>query len=82
MLVLGTVCSLFIAGGFIFGFVALFVPKDQQAGTMRKAITGICIDGLLITFALLSLLTRQKVAVSGNNSAAAPRKGWSYISSK
>ena len=43
MLVLGAVCSLVIAGGFIFGVVAFFAPKSEKTGTMGKAIAGICI---------------------------------------
>ena len=81
MLVLGAVCSLFIVAGFILGVLALFAPKDKEAGTRRKAIWGICINGLIIAFAILSLFSRQKVAASENKTAA-PRKSWSYISGK
>jgi len=82
MLVLGVVCSLVIAGGFIFGVVAFFAPKGEKTGTMRKAIVGICINGLLISFAILSTFTRQKVAASENKTPDPPRKGRTYISGK
>jgi len=81
-LVLGAVCSLFIVGGFMLGVVAIFAPKEEKNGTRRKAVAGICINGLLIAFAILSIFTRQKVAASGNNTGAPPRKGSSYISGK
>jgi hypothetical protein len=82
MLVLGAVCSLVIAGGFILAVIALFAPKGEKTGTMRKAIAGIFINGLLIAFAILSIFTRQKVAASENKTPNPPRKGWSYISGK
>ena len=82
MLVLGVVGSLVIAGGFIFGVVAFFAPKGEKTGTMGKAIAGMCINGLLIAFAILSIFTRQQVAASGKNTPDPPRKGWSYISGK
>ena len=82
MLVLGAVCSLVIAGGFIFGVVAFFAPKGEKAVTRGKAVAGICINGLLIAFAILSIFTRQKVAASGNHTPDPPRKGRTYISGK
>ena len=82
MLVLGAVCSLVIAGGFIFGVVAFFAPRGGKTGITGKAVAGICINGLLLSFAILSIFTRQKVAASGNNTPDPPRKGWSYISGK
>jgi hypothetical protein len=80
MLMLGAVALLVIAGGFIFGIVAFFAPKGEKA--TRKAIAGICINGLLISFAILSIFTRQKVATSANNPPEPPRKHWSYLSGK
>jgi hypothetical protein len=77
---LGAVALLVIAGGFIFGIVAFFAPKGEKA--TRKAIAGICINGLLISFAILSIFTRQKVATSANNPPEPPRKHWSYLSGK
>ena len=83
MLVLGAVCSLFIVVGFILGIVALFAPKGEEAGTKRKAVWGICINGLIIALAILSLFSRQKVAASENPAPGSPpRKAWSYISGK
>ena len=79
MLVLGTVCSLFIVAGLIFGVVALFGRKGEEQGGKRKAITGICINGLLILFTILGIYARQKVAARENNTPAPPRQGWSYI---
>jgi len=82
MLVLGAVCSLVIAGGFILAVVAFFAPKGEKSGTTAKAIAGICINGLLISLAILSIFTRQKVAASGNHTPDPPRKGRTYISGK
>jgi hypothetical protein len=82
MLVLGAVCSLVIAGGFIFGVLAFFAAKGGKPDTMGKAAAGIFINGLLIAVAILSIFTRQKVAASGNNPPDPPRKGWSYLSGK
>jgi hypothetical protein len=81
-LVLGTVCSLFIVGGLILGVLGFFARKGEEQGTRGKAIAGICINGLLISFAILSIFTHQKVAARGNNTPDPPRKGWSYISGK
>ena len=78
-LVLGTVCSLFILAGLIFGVVALFARKGGEKGTGRKAIAGICINGLLIAFAILGLFAHQKIAARENNTPAPPRKAWLYI---
>ncbi len=76
MIVLGAVCSLLIAGGFIFGVVAFFAPKGEKTGTMRTAIAGICINGLLISLAILGILTQQKAVATGNNTPNPPRTGW------
>jgi hypothetical protein len=82
MRMLGTVCSLLIVGGFIFGVVAVFAPKGAKSGTKGKAITGIFINGLLISFAIFGILTRQKVAASGNNPPEPHRKGSIFIFGK
>ena len=71
---LATVCSLIVVVGFIFGVVALFAPKREKTGK-GKAIAGICINGLLIAFIILSI-SRQKDAATGNNAPNPPRKGW------
>jgi RsiW-degrading membrane proteinase PrsW (M82 family) len=81
MPLVGAVCSLIAAAGFVFGVVAYFAPKGAAASAPWKAIAGICINGLLISFAILSI-TRQKVAASENNTPDPPRKPWSYISGK
>ena len=81
MLVLETVCSLVIVGGFIFGVVGFFAPKREKTGN-GKAIAGLCINGVLIAFLILSISTRQKFAASGNNTPNPPRKGWSFMSGK
>ena len=78
MLLLGAVSFLVISAGFIFGVVALFALQGEKAN--GKAVAGICINGLLISFAILSIFTRQKVAASGNNAPQPPRKAWSYLS--
>ena len=80
-LVIGIVCSLFIVAGFILGVMAFFAPKEAGDGTLGKAIAGICINGLLISFAVLSFFTYQKVAAS-ENTAPDPHKSWSYISGR
>ena len=82
MFVLAAICSLIIVGGFIFGVAAFLAPKGEPKGAMGKAIAGICINGLLICLAIITLFTRQKVAASGTNTPDPPRKGWSYISGK
>jgi hypothetical protein len=82
MLVLGTVSALVITGGFILGVVAFFARKGEQTGTLGKAIAGIFINGLLISFAILSISTRQKVPARSENTPHPPRKGSSYISGK
>ena len=81
MLMLGAVCSLFVAVGFIFAVIAFFAPKGEEKGTMRKAIAGICINGLILCFAILSFFTHQRVAARESKTPP-PRKGWSYISGK
>jgi len=81
MLVLGSVCSLFIAGGLILGVMAFFAPKGEETGTRGKAIAGIFINGLLISFAILTIFTRQNVEASGNTPNAS-RKGWFYTSGR
>jgi len=82
MIVIGAVCSLVIAVGFIFGVVVFFAPKGEKSGTMMTAIAGICINGLLISLAIPGILTHQKVAATGNNTPDPPRAGWSYISGR
>ena len=77
MLVLGAVCSLFIVVGFMLGVAAFFAPKGEDSGTRKKAIAGICINGLIIALAILSLFALQKIAATEN---APPRKASSYIS--
>ena len=76
--VIGTVCSLVIVSGFIFGVVAFFALKGEKAGK-EKAIAGIFINGLLISFVILSIFMRQNVAARESKTAP-PRKGWSFIS--
>ena len=80
MLVLGTVCLLFITAGFIFGLIAFFGSKSEKAGI--KAVAGIFINGLLISFVVLSLFALQKAAASANDTQTPPRKAWYYISGK
>ncbi len=80
MLVLEAVSLLVIAGGFIFGVVAFFAPKGE--GATRKAILGMCINWLLLLFAILNIFTSQKVAASGNNAPEPPHKKWSYLSGR
>jgi len=82
MLVVGAVCTLVVAAGFVFGVVAFFAPKAQEAGTMGKAIAGIFINGLLISLAILNIFTHQKVAATGSDTPEPPRRGSSYISGK
>ncbi len=82
MLVLGAVSSLVVTGGFILGVVAFFAPKGQKAATMGQAIAGVFINGLLISFVILNLFTRQKVAASGNNTPNPSRKPSSFLSGK
>jgi len=79
--VLDVICPLVIVGGFTSGAIAFFAPKIQKS-TMGKAIAGICLNGVLIAFAILNLFTRQKPATSDNKSSTSPRKGWSYISGR
>ena len=80
MLGVGAVSLLVIAGGFIFGVVAFFAPKGEKA--TGKALAGICINALLISFTILSSYTRQKVAASEHKVPEPPRKVWSYLSGK
>ena len=90
MLVAGIVCLLVAAVGLMFGVVAFFAPKGQEgekrgkeeeAATMAKAIAGIFLNGLLITFAIFGT-TRQNVAASENPTPDTPRKGSSYLSGR
>jgi hypothetical protein len=78
-LVLETVCSLIIAGGFILGVIAFFAPKVENKG---RVIAGICINGLMIAFVILSIFTRQKVAARESHTPKPPRKSWSFISGR
>jgi hypothetical protein len=80
MLVLGAVSLLVLAGGFIFGVIAFFALKSEKA--TGKAIAGICINGLLISFAILSTFTCQKIAARENKAPEPPRKAWYYLSGK
>jgi hypothetical protein len=82
MLVLGIVCWVLFAGGLTLAVIAFSAPKGAGPGTIGKALAGICINGLLILFTILSVLTRQKVSATENESPAPPRKAWSYISGK
>jgi hypothetical protein len=75
MLALGAICSFFIIGGFILGIIALFASKGD--GARQKAIWGICINGLIITFAIVSLFSHQRVAAKENKGPNASR---TYIS--
>jgi len=76
MLLLGAVSLPVIAAGFIFGVVAFFAPKGERA--TGKSVAGICINGLLLSFAIFSIFTHPKVAVRGNNAPQPPPKAWSY----
>jgi hypothetical protein len=49
---------------------------------MGKAIAGICINGLLISFAILSIFALQKVAANESKTRQPPAKGWSYLTGK
>ena len=56
MLVVGLAATLLILAGFVLGIVALFsTRKHGRKGILGKAIAGICINGLLIAFMLISI---------------------------
>jgi hypothetical protein len=80
MPVLGAVSLLIIGGGLIFGVFAFFSPTAE--GTTRKALAGVCINGLVILFAILSLFTRQKVAAKENKPPEPPHRARIYMSGR
>ena len=56
LFVLGLTATLLILAGFVLGIVALFsTRKHGRKGIIGKAIAGICINGILIVFMLLSI---------------------------
>jgi len=80
MVVLGSVCSLFVIAGLIFGIVAFL--KAGKGETRGKAIAGICINALILAFAVFNILSYQKIAARENSIPGPPPKGWSYMSGK
>ena len=80
MRLLGVVSLAVIAAGFIFGIVAFFAPRGQRA--TAKSVAGICINGLLLSFAIFSIFTRSKVAARENQAPQPPRKPWYYLSGR
>jgi hypothetical protein len=69
-----------IAGGFVLAVVAFFAPKGERA--TRKSVAGICISGLLLSFAVFSIFTHPKVAARANNAPQPPRKASYYFSGR
>jgi len=80
LLVVGAVSLLLIAAGFAFGVVAFIAPKDERAA--GKRVAGIWINGLLLSFAILSILTHPKASARGTNAPQPSRRAWSYPSRK
>src|SRR5215471_12141887 len=58
MLLLGAVSFLVIAAGFFFAVIAFFAPKGERA--TRKDVAGLCINGMLLLFAIFLICTRPK----------------------
>ena len=80
MRLLGAVSLAVIAAGFIFGVVAFLATRGQRA--TAKSVAGICINGLLLSFAIFTIFTRSKVAARENQAPQPPRKAWFYGSGK
>lgn len=56
MLVLGGTCTLLILAGFVFGIVGLVgAKKHGREGIFGRAIAGVCINGIIILFMLISI---------------------------
>ena len=63
MIVLGGTCTLLILLGFVFGIVALIgMRKHGKKGILGKAITGVCINGVIIFFMLIAIPTFIRAA--------------------
>lgn len=80
MLLLEPVSFLVIAAGFVFGVVAFFATKGQRA--TAKSVAGICINGLLLSLAILSIFTRPKVTARENHAPQPTHRPWFYLSGK
>jgi hypothetical protein len=56
MFVLGGTCTLLILLGFVFGIVALIgMRKHGTKGILGKALAGVCLNGIILLFALIAI---------------------------
>lgn len=62
--IVGSFCSiLFIASGLVFSIVALCgVPRHGKRGILIPAVAGVCINGLLVAFMIISIPIQKKIA--------------------
>jgi len=62
-IITGSLCVLLIVLGLVFGIVALFgVRRYGKKGILGRAIAGICINGILIAFMVISIPGFMKAA--------------------
>jgi len=63
MMVLGGTCTLLILAGFGLGIVALIGTRKHGAkGMLGMAIASTCINGIIICFMLIAILSFMKAA--------------------
>lgn len=62
-IITGSVCTILILLGFIFGILALVgIRRHGKKGILGRAIAGLCINGFLIAFMIISIPMYKKMA--------------------
>jgi tetratricopeptide (TPR) repeat protein len=58
----GLFCILLILLGFVFGILALCLPRNGATGILWRAIAGLCVNAILIGLMLISIPVQMKMA--------------------
>ena len=62
-IITGSLSILLIVLGFVFGIIALAgVPRYGKKGILGRGIAGVCINGILIVFMIISIPMYKKMA--------------------
>jgi hypothetical protein len=79
--VLASICTLFLAGGFILGIVALIGMREHGAeGILGKAIFGMCLNALFVFVLILSIPMYVGAAELARQARHLPSVPWDYKS--
>lgn len=62
-IITGSVCTILILLGFVFAIIALLgIRHHGKKGILGRAIAGLCINGILIAFIIISIPMYKKMA--------------------